>query len=243
MKDPYSEQGEFYDVVSGGLWKTRKVFLDVLAGLANVDGVILDIGSGTGHGVVAVSEVLPGVEIFAVEPSSTMRATLLSRIMQTGDLQQRVTVIPTTFENFELPDRVRAVLLLACIGIFDDGARQNFWAKLAPHMPMGGLVLFDVMIDKPAPVAKMRVAEIPVGRHTYHAWVEGVPQGDKYQKWQSTFQITKGDQVLLERHIESVWRTLSLEDVAREAEPFGFAYEPLPADPRIPSGLLRKIAQ
>lgn len=102
MKEMYAEAGEFYDVVSDNEWKVRrKAFQEILMTLTDVDGAILDIGSGTGHGVVAAAEVLPDVDIFAVEPSPTMRTALLSRIMQTGNLRQRVTVIPSTFETNE----------------------------------------------------------------------------------------------------------------------------------------------
>ena len=157
-KEMYADAGEFYDVMAGNLWQRRKGFLEALSGLADVEGAVLDIGSGTGHGLVAVGSVLPDAEMFAIEPSPTMRAVLVSRIMQTEGLQKRTTVIPSTFEDADLPEKIRAVLFLACIGLMDDAARRNFWGRLAKHMSPGGLVLFDVMmIDKPQPLKKIHV--------------------------------------------------------------------------------------
>lgn len=243
-KEMYADAGEFYDVMSGNLWQRRKGFLEALSGLADVEGAVLDIGSGTGHGIVAVADVLPDAEIYAIEPSPTMRAVLVSRIMQTEDLQKRATIIPSNFENAELPEKVRAVLFLACIGLMDEAARRDFWGRLAARMSPGGLVLFDVMmIDKPKPVEKIHVAEVPVGRNVYHAWAEGVPLDEKREKWVSTYQIVRDGSVILERHAEYVWQTVSLEDVAREAAPHGFAFEPINDDTLIPSGILRKLAE
>lgn len=241
MKEMYAEAGEFYDVVSDNEWKVRrKAFQEILMTLTDVDGDILDIGSGTGHGVVAAAEVLPDVDIFAVEPSPTMRTALLSRIMQTENLRQRVTVIPSTFETAEIPERLRAVLFLGCIGFMDDKARHNFWEKLAPHMTPGGIVLFDVMmINKPKPYPKMHLAEIPVGHNIYHVWLEGIPDGDLYEKWVATYQIIRDNKILVEKVVEFPWRTLGLDDVACEAVPHGFVFEPL-TETLIPSGILRK---
>ncbi|WP_291328773.1 class I SAM-dependent methyltransferase [Desulfovibrio sp. UCD-KL4C] len=243
QKEMYAEAGEFYDVVSDEQWRLRKgAFQQVLSGLSDFEGAVLDIGSGTGHGVVAAAEILPGADIFAVEPSPTMRTALLSRIMQTGDLRKRVTVVPSTCESIELPQSLRAVLFLGCIGFMDDEARHNFWPKLATRMSPGSLILFDVMmISSPQYVEKMHLAEIPVGYNTYHVWIEGVPEGELFEKWLLTYQMMKGDEIILERKVDFLWRTLSLEDVAREAEPHGFSFEPL-TETLIPSGVLRKIA-
>lgn len=241
-KEMYADAGEFYDVMAGNLWQRRKGFLKALSGLADVEGAVLDIGSGTGHGLVAVGRMLPDVEMFAIEPSPTMRAVLVSRIMQAEDLQKRTTVIPSTFEGADLPEKVRAVLFLACIGLMDDAARRNFWGRLAKHMSPGGLVLFDVMmIDKPQPVEKIHVAEVPMGRNVYHAWAEGVPLDEQREKWVSTYQIVRDGKVVLESHAEYTWQTVSLEDVAREAAPHGFEFEPVNDDTLIPSGILRKL--
>lgn len=240
-KEMYAEAGEFYDVVSDEQWRLRKTdFQRVLSLLGAVEGVILDIGSGTGHGVVVAAEALPDADIFAIEPSPTMRTALLSRVMQTGDLRQRVTVIPSTFETAELPDRLRAVLFLGCIGFVDDNVRRGFWARLAPRMSPEALVLVDVMmISRPQIVEKTRLAKIPVGHNTYHVWLEGVPKDDLYQNWLLTYQITKDGVSILERKVEFPWRTLSLEDIAVEAAPYGFEFEKL-TDTLIPSGMLRR---
>ncbi len=102
---------------------------------------MIDIGSGTGHGGIAAAEVLKEVEILAVEPSPTMRTALLSRSMQTGALRKRVTVVPSSFESFKLPEKIRAVLFLGCIGFMEEKARKEFWSQLAPHMTAGSLIL------------------------------------------------------------------------------------------------------
>ena len=240
-EDPYSQQGEFYDVLCPRIWEHRKVYLDILTGLTDVDGAVMDIAAGSGHGVLAIAQAIPGVEIYAVEPSAVMRAMLLSRVMNSEDLQKRVTVIPSSFEDFTIPGKVRAAMLLACIGLFEESSRKQFWGKLASHMPSGGIVLFDVMVDKPMVIEKMIASEGHVGRHTYTAFVEGLPYGEREQKWISTYQVKRDKELIQETHAEYIWHTVSLEDIANEAASHGFTFKQVPADPRIPSGMLCKL--
>lgn len=239
--DPYSEQGEFYDVLCPKIWQHRQVYLDVLSGLHDVEGVVMDIAAGTGHGVAAIASAIPDVEIIAVEPSRVMRAMLLSRAASSEDLRARLTVVPSTFEEMVMPSRVRAVLMLACLGLFDETARKGFWERIAGHMPPGGVILFDVMVDRPMTVDKMISAQGVVGRHTYVSEVEGRPLNDRDQLWLSTYSVLSDGKVIQQVHVEYVWHTVGLRDIADEAAPHGFAFEEVPADPRVPSGMLRRI--
>jgi 16S rRNA A1518/A1519 N6-dimethyltransferase RsmA/KsgA/DIM1 with predicted DNA glycosylase/AP lyase activity len=61
--------------------------------LARVQRSILEIGAGTGLITTSLAD-WTSAEIFALEPSASMRGVLLSRLSSRPELLRRVTVLP-----------------------------------------------------------------------------------------------------------------------------------------------------
>ena len=59
----------------------------------------------------------------AVEPSPGLRSALLARVHGDEDLRTRVTVLPSSFPDVELPERFSALIAMNVLGHFDTAQR------------------------------------------------------------------------------------------------------------------------
>jgi predicted O-methyltransferase YrrM len=92
MSDQYRESAEYIDVMSRVAWQELGPLLaGALTTAKPVSGPVVDLGAGTGLGTLVIAKALPEAEIIAVEPSSGLRAVLLSKVYDDPDLARRVT--------------------------------------------------------------------------------------------------------------------------------------------------------
>lgn len=240
-KEMYGNVGEFYDVLSEDQWnKRKKIIIETLQTFYDVEGVILDIGAGTGHGSFAALEAIPNADVIALEPSPTMRTALMSRIMRNPRAREHITVIPTTLETFSFPDSLRAVLILGSIGFIDETTRKNLWNIISQKLAKNGGIIFDVMwLDKPQTIKNLEAATVKIGNNEYKVLMNGEPIDSTHQKWMATYQIINNGNILHQITKTSIWRTLSLTDIENEAKPFGFSLEQLTFN-MIPTAIMKK---
>jgi predicted O-methyltransferase YrrM len=77
----YRESAEYVDIMSRDAWRELGPLLaEALEGVA---GPVVDLGAGSGLGTLVIAKALPEAEIIAVEPSSGLRAVLLSKVYTT----------------------------------------------------------------------------------------------------------------------------------------------------------------
>ena len=93
----------FYDLFHES-WCVPKLRRSLSSLLAGVRRSILQVGAGTGLVTASLADWTPA-EIFALEPSATMRAVLLSRLSSRPDLLSRVTVLSGDALSVRLDDR------------------------------------------------------------------------------------------------------------------------------------------
>jgi tRNA1(Val) A37 N6-methylase TrmN6 len=98
----YRESAEYVDIMSRDAWRELGPLLaEALEGVA---GPVVDLGAGSGLGTLVIAKALPEAEIIAVEPSSGLRAVLLSKVYDDPELARRVTVLDTDAQHATLPD-------------------------------------------------------------------------------------------------------------------------------------------
>ena len=83
----------------------------------------MDIGAGSGSNTTDLLEHLPEARVLALEPSTSMRSLLLSKIAAHPEWFPRVTVRPEDFFSATLPQHVAGAVLLGVFGHFDPGER------------------------------------------------------------------------------------------------------------------------
>ncbi|KWR75497.1 class I SAM-dependent methyltransferase [Pseudomonas citronellolis] len=238
--DPYALSAEFYDVLSEQQWLKRRGPISKALQEVDPQGLILDVGAGTGPCVQVIADALPQARILAVEPSAAMRAALLGRLMRSADLRQRVTVLAGTLEEVTLPLRLSAAVICGTLGYLDAPQRQHLWQQLSERLDERGIVIVDVMMLKaPQAVPRMQVACAEIGEHLYQVSLQGEPAGGDLMHWTLDYQVLAGDNVVRHFSAEHDWHTFGLEQVAEEAGVAGFALEPL-GDALIPAAVLRR---
>lgn len=227
--DPYAQSAEFYEIMALPHWKMkREILVSALTAGGAVTEPVLDVGAGTGLSTLTIADTIPDVAIHAVEPSAAMRAALVSRILGRDDLVDRVTVHPISVEEFDLPDRIGAAVLMGVIGFLDREARQRFWAQLRPRITPRTPVVVEVMaIDRPMPLPEMVIAQQRVGNRHNEVRISGQPAGNDAQRWTMRYLVRQANQVVRDFTAEYTWHTIGLAELANEAAAHDMTFEQL----------------
>ena len=208
----------FYD-----LCHERRVVPGILASLqpllTGIRGSILEIGAGTGLITVSLAAMTAG-EIFALEPSSDMRAVLLSRLSSRPELLSRVTVLPGDALSMGLSEQVEAVVMINVIYALEPAYRRRLWPVLAASLEPGGLLVFSWLDGGPPPARPLQELEShQVGRHMYTVRSEILDSDEDASSVRYVYRITEGEKVISEevftgRSYRPAWNVLRDELMA-----------------------------
>jgi SAM-dependent methyltransferase len=190
----------FYDLFSenGHVPEIRQKLPPLLAGIQRS---ILEIGAGTGLITTSLAEWTPA-EIFALEPSASMRAVLLSRLSSRPELLGRVTVLPCDALSVDLGEPMEAVVMINVMYAMEPGYRQRLWPVLAAQLAPGGLLVFTWRAGgPPEPRPLQEVGSRQVGRHTYTVLSETLQSGEESMRLRQLFRVTEGEKVISEEEL------------------------------------------
>lgn len=221
--DPYgTATAEFYELLATAHWeRTGLELLDLLDGVDPTAGPIVDVGAGTGIGLPYLRAAVPDADLYAIEPSKSMRTALHTRLLLDPSLAGRVTVDPRPLAD-ALPERASAVVLSAVLGHLDRSERSLLWRYAAERMHAGAPVVVEILPPyRPIVVEPTLYKSLQVGRFTYEGWQSGEPDDDRTMRWVMTYRVLDGDTLVSEQSVTSTYRCWSPDDVRREIEPHG----------------------
>jgi hypothetical protein len=161
----------------------------------------------------------PG-EIFALEPSVSMRAVLLSRLSSRPELLSRVTVLPCDALSVTLDEPAEAVVMINVMYALEPDYRKRLWPVLAASLETAGLLVFTWRDGgPPAPRPLKELVSRQVGRHTYAALSEILSTDGEAYRARYLHRITEGGKVISEEEITGYayrppWNVLEPELVA-----------------------------
>ncbi|MEM7326874.1 MAG: class I SAM-dependent methyltransferase, partial [Actinomycetota bacterium] len=163
----YDKRAEFHEVFMPPVWDRLQTLVRNAFGSVGPDGVIVDIGAGSGLGATKVAGVTDA-EIIALEPNMTMRAMLVARLDTAGVLD-RVTVLPGSVPDAldDLPDRVHGVIAAHMLGHLDRRDRAGLLQWIAGSLVPGCSALLTVSPEVAAADDKPAIEERTVGRLHY----------------------------------------------------------------------------
>ncbi|MET8763275.1 class I SAM-dependent methyltransferase [Lentzea sp. NPDC004782] len=215
MPDTYAGAAEHFDLITKPHWSALGPAL--LAALKNAgDGPVADIGAGTGLSLPVIAEALPEHEIIAIEPSPSLRIGLFTRLADHPELAERVTVLPSTVQEAQLPDRLGAVLGINVLGHLSPADRAALWTRLAASLAPGAPAVFTLQPpDRPVRIPESPFGRAVVGRLRYTASGSAEPSGTDQVVWRVTYRVHDGTDVISEQTMEHSWWTVS-EDLLGE---------------------------
>jgi SAM-dependent methyltransferase len=208
----------FYDLLqeNGHVPEIRRTLPPLLAGVRRN---VLEIGAGTGLITTLLADWTPA-EIFALEPSASMRAVLLSRLSSRPELLERVTVLPCDALSVDLDEPAEAVVMINVMYALEPDYRKRLWPVLAAQLEPAGLLVFTWRDGgPPAPRPLQELDSRQVGRHTYTVLSE-ILQGDgETFGARYLYRVTEGEKVVSEEEITGyacrpVWDVIQRELVS-----------------------------
>ncbi|MFF5158144.1 class I SAM-dependent methyltransferase [Streptomyces sp. NPDC000348] len=219
MSDPYERSAEYLDILIAESWEPLAPALaDVLTRVGAGTGAVVDLGAGSGRGVRVICDALPRVPVFAVEPSAAMRAVLLARVHEDGELRERVTVVPGDCASADWPDGVRAVVALNMIGHLPPGQRRALWDRAARQLAPGGALVFNLTPPfAPVEVERVRMARVVIGELEYEGWASARPTGADEITWRMDYGVLRRGRPLGGTSVEYRWWVATEDALAAEA--------------------------
>ncbi|MFI6498360.1 class I SAM-dependent methyltransferase [Nonomuraea typhae] len=223
--DAYTRTAPFYDLwhEDGHVPEIRRILPPLLAG---VTGGVLEIGAGTGLITLVIGDTVAG-EIYALEPSLGMRASLLSRLSDRPGLRERVTVLPYGAHDVDLDEPVEAIVMISVLYGFAPAEREKLWDTLARQLAPGGRLIFNW---RQRPVAVPGEPEVmgsyQVGRHTYEVRGQVLSADETVSRSRFTYRVLQHGVVISEDVTEGDSYRPGLAEL--EAELTGFTREEAP---------------
>lgn len=230
--DPYAPTAPYYDLLATSFWDVLGPALsEALAGTNPLAGPIVDLGAGTGRSTLVIADAVADAEVWAVEPSASMRAMLLAHLALRPDLHARVTALADDVAGLAWPQQIAAAVACNMIGHLDANARSALWARVALHLAPGGVAVVGLQPPaRPERIEATPMAEVTIGRHTYQGVAEAEPTGERSMHWTMTYRTIAGDTVVHEAVKSSDWWTVGCDDVVAEAALAGLSVSPAAAD-------------
>ena len=190
----------FYDLFheNGHVPEIREKLPPLLAG---VQRSILEIGAGTGLITTSLAD-WTSAEIFALEPSASMRGVLLSRLSSRPELLRRVTVLPCDALSVDLDEPVEAVVMINVMYALEPDYRRLLWPVLSAQLEPAGLLVFTWRDGgPPTPRPLQELGSRQVGRHTYTVLSEILESDEEACSARYLYRVTKDDKVISEEEI------------------------------------------
>lgn len=137
------------------------------------NGPVLDIGAGTGLFSMELAKYTEDLDIIALEPSKEMRIEFMAKLMQQGTLSSRITVVPESVMEYELPDTLSGVVCMGVIGHLNQGQREKLWRRLEKSLKKGTPVIIETL-DKSLLKAEegTRISAKSVGKYRYETYIK-----------------------------------------------------------------------
>lgn len=215
MKSHYDETAEHHEVHMPARWRELRDLVQETFGDIGPDGVIVDVGAGSGLGSVMLAEVSEAA-IFSLEPNDTMRSMLVARLDTAGALDRVTVLAQTVSEGFDrLPKRVDGVTATHMLGHLTGAERTALLDWIAGSLAPGRSALLTVNPEVPRGGAKLAPRERQVGRFVYRATYHMPSTGQTEQLYEV---LDEQQQVVRSLSATSSWQAVTAADVRAALE-------------------------
>lgn len=217
----YSDAIEFYDIASASQPDISKKILESFVELSDMNqGIILDIGAGTGKLTSKISKMIPHKEILALEPSKFMRIAFMARLSDCEELQKKITILPITLEQYNYEDNISGILCMGVLGHLKKEARESLWEIFEKKLKTGVPVLIGLLDKKflSLPIGT-RISIAEQGKNRYESFIKGINcDNEKECEWVITYKIYYKNKVIKEIDCPMSWNYENTETILEELE-------------------------
>jgi len=223
MTDFYEANAEWYAALIAS-WRegTDAVLRDMVGSLGGGD--VVDIASGVGTALPVLRSLGAG-RLFAVEPSRSMRAGLMTTIASDPELMRRTTVVAGgVLEALdELPQRWSAAVLLNAVGHLSDSDRRQLWVALGERLEPGARFVLSLQPPQQVTVVPWTdFGSVRIGERELRSRGRAEPVDDTHVLWTMEWSLLDATGALLEtRTAEHAWRVLTADVLTEEAASVG----------------------
>lgn len=216
--DFYADNAEWYGALVAAWQEGTETGVRALLG--TISGDVVDIASGVGS-CLPLLRGLGAERLFAVEPSQSMRAGLMTTVASDSDLMARTTVIAAAFPDAldQLPPQWSAVVMLNAIGHLDEENRGRLWSALRDRLVPGACFVVSLQPpDKVTAIPWTDFGTVRVGEHRLQTRGRAEPLDDARVVWTMEWSLRDAaGQILVTRSATHAWWALSRADLTAEA--------------------------
>ena len=186
---------------------------------------LLDLGSGTGNGTLALAEAVPEAEVIAVENDEAQRIALMTRLAAHPGLWNRISVVAGDLFTASLPRQCGAMLANHLLCQMDRPGRRRLIRFIADHLADGCPAVVDWHYDRTEPDSSpdRLILTFTIGRHTYERWFAARPQGADATRVTQTYRVLEGDVVVRHTVNERVVELIRGDELLADIEASGLA--------------------
>lgn len=217
--DIYGDAIEFYDIAALPQPDITENILRKFIELTKInDGIILDIGAGTGKITTEAARMAPDKEFVALEPSKYMRIAFMSRLMEHEQLRKQITVLPLTTERYDFEEEISGILCMGVLGHLKAEERRYLWEKLESSLRKNVPVLIELLDHKFLDMPKgSRISIVFQGRLRYETYIQDIKQVDEERwEWLIAYKVFYGEKLINVTESPMCWTYHSVESVLEE---------------------------
>ena len=209
----------FYDLSALSQIGNKKIVLNKFADMVkDLDGIILDIGAGTGKTTIEMANMICDKEIIALEPSAYMRTAFMARLMEHNEVKERISLLPIDVGKYSFRDKISGVMCMGVLGHLKRDEQEKLLYKLDKNLNINVPILIELLEPKflVAPVGS-RISVATQGRLRYETYITDIKQvGMDQWTWRLTYKVFCGKNIVSTVDSLMSWNYQSVEKILNQ---------------------------
>ena len=188
------------------------------------EGVIVDIGAGTGRNIMELAKYTPTKELIALEPSKYMRISFMTRLVDNQEMQKKITLLPLSIEEYNFEEKISAILCMGVLGHLNENQRLYLWNTLEYNLQSNVPVLIEILDKRFLSMNKgKRISVSYQGRLRYESYINDIKKIDSNKwEWMIAYKVFDKDKLINRIESPMYWTYNSIESILEELHDIHF---------------------